>query len=823
MVSGKEQFAADFELVQNAIVQYPSIKLVQTSGEPPEYYEVEYQVKGYTILPDKSIKISKKHQVSLTLPFGYPHFAPNVKPLTPLFHPDIDPGAIRIADFWQENKTLADLIIHIGQLITCETFNIDAPFNKDAAEYFEEHTDDLPLDTLKLSGPEEISPEKKSEDQATLNEELSLESNTEDVEFPESDDLEGLNFDDTDEIPSFEENSDQQISLEKESNKVSDALLVDIQKYFAKNKIFTANKLLVEQGQKLPPDERKELTDSIGKAIVNANDIYKEMEDFEDNGELREAKNCLDQLIQQAADYPDLAALSNRIRESLALANSLDLKKPKEKVPEVKANEKKSSKKKIATRKKITLPSIPLKLLVIVFIVLGLGAAGASLYLKDKQQLTAAKSSWLQSQSFHTQKKFTEAKLAAEDTLASLDSLMVFRAGGDSLRKEINNLLQNKEFIEAVEGRVLFEGKYIRASQAKMLTNFQAILSEGDAYLHEGKTELAIKSYEKALTFTQKNELGKMEIDIEQKINHLRLNQILTEAKSAEQTKNWENAANTYKRALELSKNIPDFNNQGAISDQLAAAQFRQGLTQSKETFAESQWQQTIEILSQAQDILQKNPSAISSREKAELEILQNNAAFYNILGKAKAAYEERNWEEAIGQYEVGLELLNKENANLGMELKASVSKINKTLLMVKISRELFHAAQAKEKKNLVTAISKYATVNRLIYESPFRENPNFIKIVKNTETQLKSTQKQLEIDTKIAWLTKNYKSIFKEHYPSARSSELLQPKITFVKKIEDRMIFNLLCTEKNTGRGARLELNYQYSSNTDKWMLFID
>ena len=98
MSSGEQQLQADFALVKKLLSDYPCIKLVATKGEPPEQYDIEYRIKGYKTHTDGTILPANKHQVRITLPFGYPHFPPTAKPLTPIFHPDIDPDAIRIAD-----------------------------------------------------------------------------------------------------------------------------------------------------------------------------------------------------------------------------------------------------------------------------------------------------------------------------------------------------------------------------------------------------------------------------------------------------------------------------------------------------------------------------------------------------------------------------------------------------------------------------------------------------------------------------------------------------------------------------------------------------
>jgi len=159
MSTTDRKLIADHKEVVETIRLYDSIKLINTAGEPVDEYDIEYRLKGYTITPDGRIMVNKNHRIKIKLPFGYPHFHPTVKPLSPIFHPDIDAHAIRIAHCWEKNKSLPDLILHIGNMICGQEYSLDNPFNVEAANYFEKHQRSLPLDSLEQQGkdaPESI-------------------------------------------------------------------------------------------------------------------------------------------------------------------------------------------------------------------------------------------------------------------------------------------------------------------------------------------------------------------------------------------------------------------------------------------------------------------------------------------------------------------------------------------------------------------------------------------------------------------------------------------------------------------------------------------
>ena len=194
MSSGAQQLKEDFIQVQKLLEIYPDIKITNTEGDPPEQYDIEYIIKGYRTNPEGDPTPDNNHEVRITLPFGYPHFPPTVKPITPIFHPDIDPDAIRIADFWQENHSLSDLIVHIGQMICGNHYTKDEPFNQNAFEWFQERSSWLPFDILEPRDEDDIeeietdTPPSDTEVQQSFAPATDLDILKDDIDFPFDDD-----------------------------------------------------------------------------------------------------------------------------------------------------------------------------------------------------------------------------------------------------------------------------------------------------------------------------------------------------------------------------------------------------------------------------------------------------------------------------------------------------------------------------------------------------------------------------------------------------------------------------------------------------------
>lgn len=150
MAANEQKLLSDHQDVVNTIRRYKNITLISTSGKPVNEYDIEYRLQGYTTDSNKNVVVSKRHRVKFSIPFGYPHFPPTIKPLSPIFHPQIDEYVVPISNYWEENRSLSDVILHIGNMICGQSYTLYSPLNLEAAQYFEKHSKNLPLDRLQL-------------------------------------------------------------------------------------------------------------------------------------------------------------------------------------------------------------------------------------------------------------------------------------------------------------------------------------------------------------------------------------------------------------------------------------------------------------------------------------------------------------------------------------------------------------------------------------------------------------------------------------------------------------------------------------------------
>ncbi len=145
---------ADHGKLLDYVRRHPRVKLVAADGEPPERYQLEYEIRSLRRVHDELVFV-RSHLVEIMLPGHYPRLPPQCRMLTPIFHPNIAPHAICIGDHWSAGEPLWSLVARIGEMIAYQSYNTKSPLNGEAARWVVDHVDELPLDPVSLLVEEE--------------------------------------------------------------------------------------------------------------------------------------------------------------------------------------------------------------------------------------------------------------------------------------------------------------------------------------------------------------------------------------------------------------------------------------------------------------------------------------------------------------------------------------------------------------------------------------------------------------------------------------------------------------------------------------------
>jgi len=790
MATDSDQHSNDYEQLKTTLELYPSIQISQVEGQPPDNYEIEYHIKGYVRNPDGSIATADLHRIRISLPFGYPHFAPTVKPLTHIFHPDIDPAAIRIADKWQEKPNLSDLVLTIGAMICGNIYSNEDPFNQEAADWYEQHHDTLPLDVLQIADIDDSDDDRFD----TLDE----------------DTFSSLGLDDDDIFGTETEVDESRI----------DMLRLQIEQ---KN-IFAASKTMSEIPQSVNIPDRDQLEQTIATALKESDKLYKKAEQYENQGRLDDAAHVLEEIEAIAADTPGLDTLRNRVLQSQSLADNFSLDKEEklsEKTIAQDTSDAPPPKQKIKKSSIAKKSSFPLKIVLVIGVIGAILTAAGLLYLQDKKMLNQCRTEWQKVQSLTTNNQFDDALAEAEEILRNIPNIKLLTSSGNALSSQITALLNSDDFQQGLLGNTLYDGVYISFAKKQTVDELKAMTQSAEALVKQGKIRKSLAAYQEAIHFARKHDLIKQARELTETMNNLRFEEALASAKKAEDEKEWENAADTYRRALEISRTLSNPEEAQEITKRLTAATFRHELDQSRQAFTGAQWQETITMLEHAQQLIDANPAAVSAEERTELNRLLLNSRLYQMLTLAREAYEHRDWAGSIKQYQKALDLLKTKKEGFGPGTEESYTKIEKTLLMMQVAQEQSYAMRAKKEDNLEKILQHYNKILKLVQTSKFRSDANLRKLTVNSKEQIAETRALLEIQDKVNYLKANYQQIFKENYPSFAVSKLDHPKILFNKRIGRKMLFTMTCIERSQGSPSRLELKYIYDPDTNRWSLF--
>lgn len=368
MAIATEQLEAINQQITQAFSDDPRITVVAIDGTPPDKYEITYQVDGLQKSDSGTIEKSGSHKISISIPFGYPHFPPSCKPKSPIFHPDFDPAAICIGDFWEKNRSIVDLISHIGEMISGTHYSTSNAFNEEAAQWYAENftkptdeasaidDDDLtaPASPALASGSDDdftslldddnddsiqddllesfdIEAEDSLEPALSLVEEVDTavgetESDSFGELFQESDfDFEepagGDDGSDELSLPGFESNADSDTGSDTLSGQMEedDIDIEYLQELAEQKRFYGLDKELSLLSADAVFEGQEALAEQAAVALEEAQSLYTRALEFEHKGEPEKALKCFRRIKECTTDYPALNEDISRMTQALEL------------------------------------------------------------------------------------------------------------------------------------------------------------------------------------------------------------------------------------------------------------------------------------------------------------------------------------------------------------------------------------------------------------------------------------------------------------------------------------------------------------------------
>lgn len=817
-----DQLTAIYQKLQDLFKSHPVISILPTKGEPPDQYEVTYNIKGLCKDSDDAVAQTSNHTIDISIPFGFPNFPPSCKPKTEIFHPDFDPAAICLGDFWHQDCSLEDLVIHLGRMINGEIYSTQNAFNEEAAEYYVSHQDIFPLSQIAW-------------DDGNLGF-IPANSSVSRVDTLEEEDL----------LPDF-----NFFALEKEESE-SEA----VGKGFGEQTARSDNihdQLFLLEGQKkfyqlldvathcsLPAEELDLFVQNGRFQIAKAEELYRAAQLKETQGLGEEALRLYADVGNTVSDFPSInsdiqrvthsfltekAAIhdSSGVEQVISVGNSITGDTPHQRTHSEKSPPSFFSE----SPKKSRLP-LYLALLFLLFIT----GFAAIIWRASSRNLILAEESFTQCSSSLEKNHFSEAKSQCEQALRSAEKVnFLDKERIWQIQAGASELLKSEKLIQGLAGKIYLDGRYLPSREAKLLMKLNQQLLDADAYYLAEKWQKAAQLF--GILELQAKKSGLFEESTLKEIANKRLtaefrvtydSAQVAMALVAMQQGQWEVAVAELIKAQDILTKIPE-PERSHYSEQLQYAlekcRFEDFKLQGDRYYAAGEWRSAQTSYKFALTNAE-NDSFLPSDSKAEVRRSMTRAELYVAIDEGNLAFGAKKWDDAIAAYDRAIKLLTDHwDVFDPADSELNRIKLNRIALQAVIIRDRQKAKRAIKEKDLLEAKNLYQQTLANIDTSRFAQENEFSSTRKEIDTALKGLNEEINLAQKEDYLLQNYQSFFATNYPATIPENLKNPIIKLTRETPDTYIFKMQCTETGRRRPLTLVMYYAYNKKNGRWSLF--
>ncbi len=794
-----------FQEVSDYFGSVPGVTVAPGEGSPPEQYTITYNLSGVCKENDGEVYSCDTHVISISLPFGFPHFPPNCIPESPTFHPDFDSSAICIGDVWEKNKSVVQLILYIGRMIAGEEFSESNVFNEEAAEWYKANSEQLPFDSADF--------QKSAPPVSEIADDLDAIDTLDDEIFGESFSLE------TEEVP-------------------EPSVDVDRLQLMARKKRFHA---LSRELKRIPEDfpGREALEIDVQSAIESSSELYREGEDLEHEGKQQEALEKFHAIEDLVSDYPMIEEAKSRVQQAFDLLGDwvdggqespespLEKSEPKDSVLD--KTEKKDGGESKGGRTFFEDKKAAGKKWITIALCLGCSALIGTLvfsYFSLSSSLDKAGDRYTECQSFLNKNNFRVAEQKCEEALSLLADVRIVRQNAkEELTAKIKSILQSPKLKQGLKGKVKFQGVYISKSTKESILKFRELKQQGDAFFDGERWDEAALKYSKALLIGRKTDQidDVLLADIRRRMPRAEFNGLMLAGEKALASSDWQRAKEHFGTALHLARENPNVLPEDITQLELLSNQAEFNVLRDKghRDFKDGHWANALNSYQNALKLVK----TLGLAKSDTITSLHENIArtrIYMAIEKGKEAFADSRWDEVAVQYEKAIILLE-ENSEL-------LSSINTQKSGEKLSRIMLHAAIIQDKQELAgflqaeeyeQAVGKMQEIQKTILASKFATLPEFKTLVDELATDIEESRKKIQLRKQSTYLADNFEKLFLKHYPAASGSVLSSPKVEYLENIGGKMLFRMQCTEKAGGRPLRLQMDYLYSPASGTWQFY--
>jgi|GEM_PF-2238582 ubiquitin-protein ligase len=812
-----EQLRKIFQDLKETFDRSPFISIIPFDDDPPEKYEIRYSIPGLIQNEYGDIVESREHSVFINIPFGFPHFPPSCTPQSATFHPDFDQAAICIGEFWNKDRTLPELIIHIGKMICGETFSTENAFNESAVAWYTKISHQLPFEKIDFTA-------------TTVHEE--------DVDFDEDLLSDGMDTLDDADITSHSdylsvkktEEDDTEFSLptraqESGKNSVNRVYLLIRQKRFAE---------LAEFLQDLPEDahfeDREDIERKISTLMQKVKKMQKEGDEQEHQGNPQAALDLFERVADIVPDFPNIEESIERTKSSVELeSDSWESDYTAQHTDAEQADSGKKAKRRVAffeESSKTTFKLLPILGGILVII---LAFIFITPMFSAKSSLQTANQLYGQCNQFLERNQFRRAETECKRALQTLKKITLYQTTErDSLQRQIQLTLGSEKMEQGLAGRVKFQGKYVEKDNMEKVREFHIQVQKANTYFDKSLWKKAIGLYIEALKTAQpiSESFEKVLLqEIRDKIQVAQINLSIKRGISLLSRSELEMSRQKFSSALEEAQKLPEeLGGQllARIKPKLREIKYLQHLDLGKKFFDANDWESAILQYEKALQLRGASAVATSDEETASLYSNMAEAELFTLITSARDSFSQSEWQNAISYYQKAIRLVYEKRELLNrIDPDAIQQQLKRIILRARIVQHKQKADQELNTQEYNKAILAYNKVIDVVQASGQEGDKEFKAIIQGTQETIEKTRAEAAIAQRIQYLENNYKTIFAENYSAAIPEYLSAPKATFLRYIDGKELYEIQCLESNRGRKLRLVMLYSYDPARDMWKFY--
>ncbi len=802
------------------------IDVIPFDDDPPEKYEIRYHLPG--LIQDENGKVveTREHAIFINIPFGYPHFPPSCTPKTPTFHPDFDQAAICIGEYWNKDRTLSELIIYIGRMITGEIYSTENVFNDSALAWYNKIAGQLPFEKVDLS--------------ASAPEEETLHFLDEDDLMPH--DMDTLDEDDLAATADFLDQDaampgEEEISFPDSPQTTGKGSLNRVHLLIRQKRFYELSLFLKELPEDEHFDDRADIESKITSLLAKATQLQKEADEAEHQGDPRTALELFRRVEETVPDFPNIQESIERAKRSVELASddwALEDNQAGGADGDISGEEKtsKSAKKRVAFFEETTKSTIRFLPILGGILIVALALVFITPFFGARSKLERATLLYGQCLQLLEDNQFSQARAECEAALEELKDISLFKRNErDVLQKQINRTLTSDTMVQGLSGRVLFQGKYVKESDMTRVQEFNRQKQEADAFLEQAEWKKAADKYTEALKTAKPIHDSFEESllrEIEDQIRVADINLATERGLSLMSRGDLEKSLEQFSDALARAESLPEELGGDLIArirPKVQEIKYLQHLDLGKKYFDANDWESAIRQYEKALQLRDITPEEGQDGDAESLYANMAEAELFSLINNARDAFSQSLWNNAINKYQEAISLLNEKRELLQrIDPEEIGQQLERIILRARIVQYKQQADGRLQQQQYDQAISALNQVINAVVDSGFQNDKEFKAIISGTRQTIAETRSKAAISKRIAYLESNYKQIFEANYSAAVPEYLSEPQATFLRYMDDgRELYELQCLESNRGRKLRLVMLYSYNPATNTWQFYSE